>query len=111
MSEYQPRTPERLVEILRSQDQNPRSWQQEAAREIGRLRSAAQPQAAREPELDKFIVRFAVFRKAVEASRAALADGAFSGPLVDDALRLIDVALSQTNPPVEAMPRAEGKSP
>jgi hypothetical protein len=33
---YQPRTPERLAEILRSQDQNPRSWQREAADEIER---------------------------------------------------------------------------
>lgn len=38
MSEYQPRTPDRLMEILRAQDANPRSWQQEAADEIERLR-------------------------------------------------------------------------
>lgn len=36
--EYQPRTAERLIEILRAQSQNPRSWQQEAADEIERLR-------------------------------------------------------------------------
>jgi hypothetical protein len=35
--EYQPRTAERLVEILRAQDPNPRSWQAEAAAEIERL--------------------------------------------------------------------------
>lgn len=29
--DYQPRTPERLVEILRAQSQNPRSWPNEAA--------------------------------------------------------------------------------
>lgn len=39
MSDYQKRTPERLVEILRSSDQNPRSWNQEAADEIDRLRA------------------------------------------------------------------------
>lgn len=37
MSDYQKRTPERLIEILRSSDQNPRSWNQEAADEIERL--------------------------------------------------------------------------
>jgi len=37
MTEYQPRTPERLVEILRAQGENPRSWQAEAAAEIARL--------------------------------------------------------------------------
>jgi hypothetical protein len=40
MSEYQPRTVDRLVEILRSQDQNPRSWQQEAAGELERMCNA-----------------------------------------------------------------------
>lgn len=30
-AEYQPRTAERLIEILRAQDPNPRSWQQESA--------------------------------------------------------------------------------
>jgi len=39
MSEYQKRTPERLIEILRSSDQNPRSWNQEAADEIASLRA------------------------------------------------------------------------
>lgn len=38
--EYQPRTNERLVEILRAQDQNPRSWQQEAADAIERMQDA-----------------------------------------------------------------------
>lgn len=36
-NEYQSRTLGRLIEILISQDQNPRSWQQEIAAEIGRL--------------------------------------------------------------------------
>lgn len=35
MSEYQRRTPERLIEILRARDQNPRSIEQEAADAIG----------------------------------------------------------------------------
>lgn len=35
-SDYQPRTPERLVEILRAQSQNPRSWPNEAADTIER---------------------------------------------------------------------------
>jgi hypothetical protein len=39
MSDYQKRTPERLIEILRSSDQNPRSWNQEAADEIASLRA------------------------------------------------------------------------
>lgn len=39
MSDYQKRTPERLIAILRSWDQNPRSWQQEAADEIASLRA------------------------------------------------------------------------
>lgn len=38
MSEYQARTPERLMEILRTQDANPRSWQQEAADAIQNLK-------------------------------------------------------------------------
>lgn len=37
--EYQPRTAERLVEILKAQDQNPRSWQREAARMIEQSRA------------------------------------------------------------------------
>lgn len=37
MTEYQPRTAERLIEILRAQGANPRSWQAEAAGEIERL--------------------------------------------------------------------------
>jgi hypothetical protein len=39
VSEYRRRTPERLIEILRSRDQNPRSWDQEAADEIERLQA------------------------------------------------------------------------
>lgn len=39
LNEYQSRTPERLVEILRSQSPNPRSWQQEAADLLDRLSS------------------------------------------------------------------------
>jgi hypothetical protein len=35
--EYQPRTPARLIEILRAQDDNPRSWEVEAAETIERL--------------------------------------------------------------------------
>lgn len=35
-TEYQPRSAARLVEILRAQDENPRSWQQEAADMIER---------------------------------------------------------------------------
>jgi hypothetical protein len=46
MSEYQPRTRERLIEILRAQDQNPRSWQQEAADAL-----AGQPQSPSGPEI------------------------------------------------------------
>jgi hypothetical protein len=42
MSDYQKRTAERLIEILRSSDQNPRSWNQEAADEIERLRKGIQ---------------------------------------------------------------------
>jgi hypothetical protein len=38
MSEYQPRTLERIIEILQSQDQNPRSWQAEAASWLQQLR-------------------------------------------------------------------------
>lgn len=38
--EYQPRTADRLIEILRATDPNPRSWQAEAASEIERLRAA-----------------------------------------------------------------------
>lgn len=40
MTEYQRRTAERLVEILRAQDENPRSWQREAAGEIECLKGA-----------------------------------------------------------------------
>jgi hypothetical protein len=39
MTDYQPRTPERLIEILKAQDENPRSWQQEAALTIARLQA------------------------------------------------------------------------
>lgn len=35
--DYQPRTPERLIEILRAQSEQPRSWQREAATTIERL--------------------------------------------------------------------------
>lgn len=35
--DYQPRTPERLIEILRAQAPNPRSWQAEAAATISRM--------------------------------------------------------------------------
>lgn len=38
--EYQPRTAERLVEILRSKGTNPRSWEAEAADAIERLQDA-----------------------------------------------------------------------
>lgn len=41
-AEYQPRTAERLIEILRAGSVNPRSWQAEAADEIERLRAALQ---------------------------------------------------------------------
>lgn len=37
--DYQPRTPERLVEVLRAQSQNPRSWSNEAADAIERFMS------------------------------------------------------------------------
>lgn len=37
MTEYQKRTAERLVKILRSESTGPRSWQAEAANEIERL--------------------------------------------------------------------------
>lgn len=37
MTEYQPRTPERLVEVLRSHGYGPRTWQAEAADLIERL--------------------------------------------------------------------------
>jgi 5-formyltetrahydrofolate cyclo-ligase len=37
--EYQPRTPERLCEMLRSQAVNPRSWQRETAAMIERLQA------------------------------------------------------------------------
>ncbi len=37
MTEYQPRTTERLLEILGSESTGPRSWQAEAAAEINRL--------------------------------------------------------------------------
>lgn len=59
------------------------------------LLSPAVPQAA--PQLDDLIVRNALLRKAVEASRVALADGAMAGPFVDEALRLINSALSRPN--------------
>lgn len=42
MSEYQPRTHDRLVEILKAQDENPRSWQQEAADELARVKWLAE---------------------------------------------------------------------
>jgi hypothetical protein len=42
MMDYQPRTPERLIEMLRAQDANPRSWQQEAANTIERLKWLAE---------------------------------------------------------------------
>jgi hypothetical protein len=44
-AEYQPRTPERLIEMLRAQSEQPRSWQREAASTIEYLllRLAANP--------------------------------------------------------------------
>ena len=39
-TEYQPRTAERLIEILNAQDDNPRSWQREAAVTIAQLEAA-----------------------------------------------------------------------
>ncbi len=65
-------------------------------------RFAASPpaplQAGEPADLDKLIVRNAVLRKAVEASQAALADGGIERtPFVDEALRLIDAALSMSS--------------
>lgn len=40
--EYQPRTVERLVEILRSSSDNPRSWKREAADALERLSAATE---------------------------------------------------------------------
>lgn len=39
-NEYQPRTAQRLIEILRAKGENPRSLEAEAADEIERLRKA-----------------------------------------------------------------------
>lgn len=40
-AEYTPRSRERLIEILRAQDENPRSWQREAARMLASTSPAA----------------------------------------------------------------------
>lgn len=42
MTEYQRRSTERIIEVLRSGDQNPRSWQQEAASRLSAMQEALQ---------------------------------------------------------------------
>jgi hypothetical protein len=45
--DYQPRTPERLIEILRSESTGPRSWQAEAAAVIEHRQKAIEAERER----------------------------------------------------------------